>query len=82
MCFEQDLLVISKSRKETVAPFSGIYPVRAGGLPGMLGQVVPAIEFIPDRVGINLPFTQIRFRYFSFECKSVPQCFLPLVISA
>src|SRR5665647_3320417 len=75
--FQQDFLVIGKSWEEAILPFAGFYAVRAGCLLCMLGQTVPAIEFIPDGAGISLSYTLFPEIYFPFECKPVPQFFVP-----
>jgi hypothetical protein len=75
--FQQDLLVIGKTREEAILPFAGFYAVRAGCLLCMLGQTVPAEEFIPDGAGISLPYALFPEIYFPFECKPVPQFLLP-----
>jgi hypothetical protein len=74
--FQQDLLVIGKSREEAILPFAGIYAVRAGCLLCMLGQTVPAKEFIPEGAGISRSYTLFPEIYFPFECKPVPQFLL------
>jgi hypothetical protein len=56
MSFQQDLFVIGKSWKEAILPFAGFYAVRAGCLLCMLDKTVPAEEFIPEGVGISLPY--------------------------
>jgi hypothetical protein len=78
--FQQDLLVIGKTEKEAVLSFAGFYTVRAGCLLCMLGQTVPAEEFIPDGAGISRPYTLFPEIYFPFECKPVPQFLLPRAV--
>jgi hypothetical protein len=78
--FQQDFFVIGKSREEAILPFAGFNAVRTGCLLCMLGETVPAEEFIPYRPGICLPYTLFFEIYFPFECKPVPQFLLPRAV--
>jgi hypothetical protein len=75
--FQQDFFIIGKSREEAILPFAGFNAVRTGCLLCMLGQTVPAEEFIPEGGGISRPYTLFPEIYFPFECKPVPQFLLP-----